>query len=104
MSIGYILIKPYLDLEAVATTTEETPDNTDEGMDGVLDPPGQEFPSVPPPLTSSTESELDDDDVGEVDADPQVYDPWRANQMKEQVRVLLCTEQRLTLIYDICTF
>jgi len=57
-STGYILLKPYLDLESGGSESTESP-AVDEAT------ASSEDTTVPP------------------SSDPQVYDPWRANQQKE---------------------
>jgi protein kinase C substrate 80K-H len=59
-SAGFVLLKPYLELEQ-HSEPEPTP----------VDTTTTESVDIPPPSPPSTE-------------DPQVYDPWRANQAKEE--------------------
>ena len=61
---GFVLLKPYLELEEPeepATTEHPAPEQE------LVEPTTEEF--TPPPPSQE---------------DPQVYDPWRANQQKEE--------------------
>ena len=70
--VGYVLLKPYLDLEVAQDVTETTdaPAQTDE---------------IPEPLTEELTPPTPED--------PQVYDPWRKNQAAEEVCILSSFDQ-----------
>jgi len=79
-STGYILIKPYIDLESASTSedavvTQAPPVQPGGAADDLHKTAADESLTTPTSSSENTEAESED---------PQVYDPWRANQAKEE--------------------